>query len=247
MICKLCQRDKDLIKAHIIPDWLHEEFYDEKHFIQNVNVNNKNKISKLPTGEYDENILCKDCDGTILSNYENVGKNFYKYFVKNYSKNNFSIIRELESLNYLSIDYANHSQVYLFFLSILWRMHISKRPNYTNVNLNYMLAEKLRKSLLFSNFKIIDYIPIIVAHYLNDSDVKLKILTNTPIVHENGIVNIILNGLIVTFVPQMDLVIDDRSKLFINGNKLHILEYGPDKIKPFLDYLLGLDIYKHIL
>ncbi|HMQ99251.1 MAG TPA: hypothetical protein PKE39_09530 [Ignavibacteria bacterium] len=236
-----------MIKAHIIPDWLHEEFYDEKHFIQNVNVYNKNKISKLPTGEYDENILCKDCDGAILSNYENEGKRFYEYFVKHYFNINFNIIRELESLNYLSIDYANHNQVYLFFLSILWRMHISKRSNYTNVNLHYKLAEKLRKSLLFSNFKIIDYIPIIVAHYLNDSDVKLKIITNTPIVHENGIINIILNGLIVTFVPQKDLIIEDRSKLFFKGNKLQILEYEPGKIKPFLDYLLGLDIYKHIL
>ena len=67
MICKLCLKNKRLVEAHIIPEFMYQELYDTKHFFYKVGISNSLKVSKLPQGIYDEGILCEDCDNNIIN------------------------------------------------------------------------------------------------------------------------------------------------------------------------------------
>lgn len=63
MICKLCGKDKKLVKAHIIP----KSFYEVKTYGKKTpsllsNSQSFNPIRR-PVGIYDEEILCGDCEG----------------------------------------------------------------------------------------------------------------------------------------------------------------------------------------
>ena len=75
MICKLCQQDKPLIKkSHIIPDFMYQGLFNEKHFIAPVHLKEM-KVGKLkPTGFYDSEILCAECESRIIGKLESYAK-----------------------------------------------------------------------------------------------------------------------------------------------------------------------------
>ena len=126
--CSLCGKEKTLLKkSHIIPDFMYDGLYDEKHFISMVRVQDWKKVGKKPTGIYDQNILCEDCDNGIIGKYETYGskilnggnlpeKDTPKYNIERDE-------RGASKINFKNLDY---SKLKLFFLSILWKGHIPK-------------------------------------------------------------------------------------------------------------------------
>ncbi len=59
MICKLCDKEKKLIRAHIIP----ESFYSKGH--KKLYADDLIYEKKMPKGLYDTEILCGECDNKI--------------------------------------------------------------------------------------------------------------------------------------------------------------------------------------
>ncbi len=50
---------------------MYQGLFDENHQIHKVNFGDNDIYSKkIPTGLYDKNILCAECDNTIISFYE---------------------------------------------------------------------------------------------------------------------------------------------------------------------------------
>ena len=76
-ICKLCLKDKQLIKkSHIIPNFMYREMLVDnnkiKFFSPSERIQGRGKIRKLHTGEYEGGILCAECDNEHLGDiYEN--------------------------------------------------------------------------------------------------------------------------------------------------------------------------------
>ena len=73
--CRLCLKETTLLKkSHIIPDFMYQELYDEKHsFILTTNheiTKPDGKKSFRPTGEYEGNLLCQNCDNKIIGDLE---------------------------------------------------------------------------------------------------------------------------------------------------------------------------------
>ena len=71
--CKLCGNEKKLCKqSHIIPNFMYKDLFDEKNrmytFSGKRGVNRKTKVQQ--TGEFDKNILCKDCDNNKIGELE---------------------------------------------------------------------------------------------------------------------------------------------------------------------------------
>jgi len=78
-ICKMCHEEKILCRAHIWPEGLKNILNDEdNHFISASSKTGYG--TKIQTLEFDPNILCAECDGT-LGNYDKVLiRTIKKYF-----------------------------------------------------------------------------------------------------------------------------------------------------------------------
>ncbi|WP_452231662.1 hypothetical protein [Lacinutrix sp. MEBiC02595] len=198
--CRLCLKDKKLIKAHIIPDFLYSgmKAEDDKNIFYEVTYNFAKKESrskKIQTGDFDKNILCEDCDNRII------GANYEKYAMKSmYGKNidpkiapickNYKIPNnDTEYSICKNIDYG---KMKLFLLSILWRASITDRKSFKNVQLGDKHEERLRK-IIYENIipKESEY-PIMMTSFMRTKN-SFKNLIGQPkrVKYKNG-----LNGYI---------------------------------------------------
>lgn len=166
MRCQLCLEEKRLLKkSHIIPNFLYKRLFKEDHRLVNVNLSDLDKFNYTHSGYYDKDILCGDCDSGLLSKLETYASNCL-YF--NGSEKSRSMIRtELLSggdtfpaVRFHNMDYT---KLKLFFLSILWRAHISKHSFFKEVQLG-PYAEKLRQMLLNHNAGPEDEFEVILLH-----------------------------------------------------------------------------------
>jgi len=135
-ICKLCRKEKELKRSHIIPEFMYRTMYDDKHNYFVLSSDPKKRAFKKQKGEW-EKLLCSDCE-TQLSRYER-----YVSFIFNGGtylefQHDHNVIK-LAKLNYLKFK--------LFQLSIIWRASISSRKIFNNVQLGKH-EEIIRKMLL---------------------------------------------------------------------------------------------------
>lgn len=148
MICKLCLKKTELLKkSHIIPDFMYQMIYDEKHFLYRGSAKNLDKMQTVPTGEYDSNILCKKCDNEIIGSYESYASGV---FFGGLPQNNCptfksGMINDIHATIFENLEYDKFK---LFLLSMLWRASISKRKFFKNVNLGK--DEEIIRNLLLS-------------------------------------------------------------------------------------------------
>jgi len=149
-ICKLCNKEKQLIKqSHIFPDFLYK-YLDREENNSMYQFNSKNKPNKIETGVFEKYILCSTCDNELLGKLEG------------YAYNNFfsKILESNEQITHLSLDYK---KIKLFFLSLLWRASLSNKSLFDNVKLNQEQEEFLRK-LIYEDTTISDNEFTIVAY-----------------------------------------------------------------------------------
>ncbi|GAB2775624.1 hypothetical protein [Salinimicrobium soli] len=150
MKCELCKTDKPLLKkSHIIPDFMYEGLFDEKHFTSLVKLDELRIIGKKPTGFYDKNILCKKCDNEIIGQHESYASKILhggkfserlKYKITSFSKD--------QGAGKLSVENIDYKKFKLFLLSMLWKGHISKNEFFKSINLGQKYSEEIRKMLL---------------------------------------------------------------------------------------------------
>lgn len=145
MTCKLCLREKQLLKkSHIIPDFMYKELFDEGHFLYTRKITGGEVIRKgrRPTGEYDSKILCRECDNEVIGQYESYANQVL------YGSGANAVSNEVNQHGIIStrieLDYTKFK---LFLLSILWRASISRREFFSDVNLGTTHEEIVRQML----------------------------------------------------------------------------------------------------
>lgn len=177
MICKLCLKEKKLIKAHIIPNFLYKnlELYQPDangqgrlHLAKIQNDNFSYNPKGISNSEYDTNILCSDCDNKILGAYEDYAK---KVLFDDKTKLEFSFVNDTnlgcEYGHFKGIDYTKFK---LFLLSIFWRASISDRPFSSEVNFGEEKNEVIRKMLLEGKLDTSDDFSTILYSYSYSSN-----------------------------------------------------------------------------
>ena len=157
--CNLCLKKNNLQKiAHIIPSFIYREsdlFHEHNNLIKfdltTFLKTGETKILsyKQKTGEYDKYIICKDCDTNIIGNYESYASKFF--FAESLPEGKKLEIKERKG--FVDCLNANYSKLKLFFLSILWRASISKRPLFSEINLEKDVEEDIREMILTDNPK----------------------------------------------------------------------------------------------
>jgi hypothetical protein len=111
---------------------MYKELYDEEHKLYRVDFSDPSKYERPPTGEYDQDILCLDCDSKII------GNRYDDYAAKVFEQENFVQISQGKNVGELlttDISKIDYTKFKLFLLSILWRASISKRKLFSAVNL----------------------------------------------------------------------------------------------------------------
>lgn len=181
-ICKLCLKDKTLLKkSHIIPEFMYAGFYDKNHkmirFQPKNYIKNEGYCEKPSKGEYESGILCQDCDGRIISNYENYGKVVIyggNQKLENQPKvENFKTELGISFSKIANLDYQKYK---LFHLSILWRSSISSRPLFNQVNLGPH-EEIIRKMLLNGEPGNVNDYPILFSSFSGGNKSPKNVIT----------------------------------------------------------------------
>ncbi len=143
MICRGCQKERKLIKAHIIPESFFRGLREGKLSPEIHSTAGGFYPKKAPIGVYDKEILCNECE-QIFQKYDDYG---CQILIKNES--NFEPLdHEGKHVGY-RINSIDNKKLKLFFLSVLWRASISRHYFYSRVALN-KLENKL-KELIWNN------------------------------------------------------------------------------------------------
>ncbi|MFT6908212.1 MAG: hypothetical protein ACJAS1_004906 [Oleiphilaceae bacterium] len=158
--CKLCKKEKDLMKSHIIPEFIYKSLYDEKHRFHEISAD-KNKKNGLLQKGVREHLLCNDCEHHF-SKYETyaslVLNGGYSLKVRNEGR-----LIHLEGVEY--------SKFKLFALSILWRAGVSNLGLFSQVKLG--LHEEILRKMLLNNDPGEEHIyPFILSPIVQENSVQ---------------------------------------------------------------------------
>lgn len=136
MPCALCLKDAELRRSHIIPEFLYESIYDDKHRLQVLSLLPDQPNWREQKG-LREQLLCDACEQKI-----SVWERYASLLLKGGTPIQYR--REGRIICLSGLDYEKFK---LFQLSVLWRAGASSLPFFKEVQLGPH-AEKLRRQLL---------------------------------------------------------------------------------------------------
>ncbi len=253
MKCKLCNKEKRLLKrSHIIPDFMYNGLFDEKHFIAPLDLIKFQKKKLLPNGFYDSNILCEDCDNKILGNLES-----YSSIVIWGGKGNQDMYPTYEKrtnqLNqrFIHLENVNYSKFKLFLLSIIWRASISRQKIFDSLSLGIEHEKRIGK-MIYENIpgESDDY-PVGLFVLTENNEVPTKMISNPIPIKDGDNISymFLINGLVINYKIEGkgDKEFYDHIKIKENNTMdVHIFE--KEDSKEFLDNYLKRKLrYKNTL
>lgn len=138
----MCNQDKKLIKAHIIPRSFHKSLNQGDVQTPIIITSKPGEYPKQSqTGVYDKEIVCEDCE-KIFSTWDDYG---YEFLFQELDEDRY-IVSNNERIAY-NFGPTNYENLKLFFLSVLWRASISKQQLFNSVQLG-PYEEKLKHHIL---------------------------------------------------------------------------------------------------
>ncbi|WP_277014312.1 hypothetical protein [Flavobacterium lindanitolerans] len=150
MKCKLCLHEKPLLKrSHIVPNFMYKSMFNGGKRLVSINTNDiGGKVKFMQTGYTESNLLCANCDNGILSRLERFASlNIYSEPSANSLVTRKEYDEGGEIIPYIRFENLDYTNAKLFFLSIIWRCHISKLEVFSDVNLGEH-AEQIRRMIL---------------------------------------------------------------------------------------------------
>lgn len=209
MKCKLCLLTKPLLnKSHIIPDFMYQELFDKYHKIYRLKTPNTNKHTKVPTGEYDQNILCADCDNKKMGRFEYYASKVL-YGGKLAASESPTFINQVNQhgVKYTYCQNVYYNKFKLFLLSILWRACISKRDFFSSVSLG-PYEEIIRQMIINKDPKEPDDFPCVMVAHSSDEPMASEIIVQ-PVRTKTKLCTIykfLISGIMYVFyVPKHNL------------------------------------------
>jgi hypothetical protein len=128
-LCKLCSKEKKLIKAHIIPEGFFRPLRSGSLAPEMLTNSPGNYPKRMPVSIYDSSILCGDCDQEM---------GLWDRYAQELLLDRFSETSVLQ-LNQQTVGWRiedfDYSRLKLFFVSLLWRASISKQSFYKRISL----------------------------------------------------------------------------------------------------------------
>jgi hypothetical protein len=120
MLCPLCTHEGELVSSHIIPEFLYETLYDEKHRFHQLSLDPGQRNQFKQKG-LREPLLCVPCE-QMLSVSE-------QYMSKLLNGGVRAQVRH--DGQYLHLSGLDYQKLKLFQLSVLWRAGVSNLPSFS--------------------------------------------------------------------------------------------------------------------
>ena len=137
MACRMCKKDRPLVRSHLFPEWLYTPIYDDDACIFNRGMR-KSRNRRAGAEALYERLFCAECEQRIRK-WEDYA---HDVFFGDDPRLN------LEDLGIqLIISGVKYAPFKLFQMSLIWRASISRRPEVFRVDLGPH-AERLREMLL---------------------------------------------------------------------------------------------------
>ena len=242
-LCKLCNKEKKLIKAHIIPEWVTKFIKDEDtRPIKVLSTKEGTYPRKSYTGEYDENILCASCDEKI-GQWDDYAKTF---FLSDIDK---STIRKFkgEDIGYEIKDFE-YEKAKMFCMSLLWRQSVSTRDIFQGVNLGNNYEEHLRRILIGEvSAKDSDFPVVLMRFNYDPKKISMlhpyKVRLNNVLFYKMSI----LGFRIFVKVSKVDTPSALHSFVLKDNNPLYVIldEYVGSKEHNVMGKIVNYNIKKH--
>lgn len=134
MRCRLCLSNSDIVRSHIIPEFLYRPGYDEKGRLYEIEASSGRRAFRQKG--FREQLLCRSCEA-LLGKHE-------KYFADLWYERKALPHRVATNSVTLHVDYEPFK---LFLLSVLWRASISTLEPFQVVRLG-PFEEEIRLMLL---------------------------------------------------------------------------------------------------
>mgnify|MGYP003627771010 CR=1 FL=1 len=144
-ICKICRKEKKLIKkSHIISKLLFRDLFEynpRKSIIQFDILNSKKPVKKPSDSLYDNGLFCAQCDGDD-------GMAIFEDYFKKYITNPKFTIEKKSELDWIIYSEYDYDKFFLFFNIQIYRASLSKRDEFKMVTLNEKILEKIRVNIV---------------------------------------------------------------------------------------------------
>ena len=126
--CHFCKKEKNLIKAHIIPrGFFKDMLYEKTTSSINMIEHGKHLRNAPSSGIYDPDILCGECDNFLGNEYDKYGQSFLlNTNFDEYKRDNRYVFCKNE---------FDYNRLQKFLISVLWRASISNQHVYHKVKL----------------------------------------------------------------------------------------------------------------
>jgi hypothetical protein len=189
MVCRLCQQQKKLVEAHIVARCLHDPLLHPSGPMMQISINPESPPRRFPTGEYDTDLLCGECDN-FFSPWEN--------YTADLLMQKDDIYRRTEEAGkngktFYEVGPYNYASLKLCLLSILWRMSVSSRAAYKSIRLG-PFESIIRDMLINKDPGTVDTFPIYVARVFGYVASSSMIETKRSKQHGINIYNLGLPG-----------------------------------------------------
>lgn len=135
--CRLCRLNKPLCNSHALPDSLFKYILRKNSGKAIVVNSDKNTPVHYSSDTWSDKLLCNSCEAKLNASFDDYG-------MKVFRGHKGSIVPENLGVNIVGVD---ASRLRMFFLSILWRVSISRHNSYKNIDLPYAWEEDLRLAL----------------------------------------------------------------------------------------------------
>lgn len=139
-VCQLCGQERELIKSsHIIPEFMYKPLFDADRQMHMRSLTRPGDNGKtVQTGIYDKHILCEDCDNRRIGQMEQyVAAVLFGGHAGSVTYQGSQNPDGSHSIKMAGLDYRKFK---LFFLSVLWRAHISKNKFFEKINIGSTAA-----------------------------------------------------------------------------------------------------------
>ena len=137
-ICALCQEERELVRSHILPQLLYKHAFEEDDRIIGIGSVPDQYQPFYYSGIW-KYLLCDHCDGKVIGPWED-------YFEKKVLAPSDHV--QKCGAGRLEIRNLDYPKVKLFLLSLLWRMSVTSRREFSSVKLDTEDEERIRQRLI---------------------------------------------------------------------------------------------------
>lgn len=225
IICELCKKPNELRFSHIIPKSFYRHAKSEGDKSQLAIVREGETKALVSNSDPKERLLCQSCESHLARKFEQRGTRLLL---------NTNKIKKISASSLLFKSYK-YKSLYLFYISILWRVSISKMYDHINlhgfnevfrkcINSNTLIIKdnvRLDQFVRVSLFKITDKSGVLSRNCL--SRIILQPNIERPELNKDGMIYyMMLHGFLIVYrlFDQQNLSLELTGQLSSRGTTI---------------------------